>query len=440
MSSCVAEENERQAAAFRGAPCRAFDQPPPRFDRRRAPTPHPCPQRYTRRMDASAAEPRESALSPRVALLSIVLFWLFYFAIITIRSLVMYDDQFDMMLRRMIVVVTSVGITLLVYLVLRRVSIASFRRSVLTAALLAVPAAIAYSTVNYYAFKSHVDREMQERRVHMQRKLMITGGRGSHATVAVQVGADPFDDEEKSAVAQIADQAANGYFFFVTWCAVYLALCYAAQAVAAERRAARFRAAAQAAEIKALRYQVNPHFLFNTLNSLSALVLGDRRDEAERMLLNLAAFFRTSLTIETAEDLPLFEEISLQRLYLGIEQVRFPDRLIVDIDIPNALRTARVPGLILQPLVENAVKYGVSRARRPVTIRVRAREEKRRLVLSVEDNGDAAEPASGGTGFGLRNVRDRLAARFGEGAACRWGPAIGGGFAVTLYMPLTRDG
>src|SRR5690606_13935264 len=146
----------------------------------------------------------------------------------------------------------------------------------------------------------------------------------------------------------------------------YLALCYAAAVRGAEREAAGFRAAAQAAELRALRYQVNPHFLFNTLNSLSSLVMTDKKEEAERMIINLATFFRTSLTGDPTEDVPLYEEIRLQRLYLDIETVRFPDRLKVEVDVPDPLRTACVPGLILQPIVENAVKYGVSRARRPV--------------------------------------------------------------------------
>jgi sensor histidine kinase YesM len=140
----------------------------------------------------------------------------------------------------------------------------------------------------------------------------------------------------------------------------------------------------------------------------------------------------------------LAEEIRLQRLYLDIETVRFPERLIVKIDVPPALLTACVPCLILQPLVENAIKYGVSRSRRPVTLLIRAREDSHSLVLSVEDDGDPlpdgdAERPSG-TGTGLRNVRDRLAARFGEASGVRWGARPGGGFAVTLFMPIIRNG
>jgi LytS/YehU family sensor histidine kinase len=210
----------------------------------------------------------------------------------------------------------------------------------------------------------------------------------------------------------------------------------------AEREAAGYRAAARDAELRALRYQVNPHFLFNTLNSLSSLILKERPDEAEQMLLNLSTFFRTSLTADPTEDVPLAEEIRLQRLYLDIEAVRFPERLKVDFSVPPSLQKACVPCLILQPLVENAIKYGVSRSKRPVTVFISAREDSHGLVLTVEDDGEPVteDNVHKGTGVGLRNVTDRLRARFGEEASCRYGALPDGGFSVTLFMPLIRNG
>lgn len=263
-------------------------------------------------------------------------------------------------------------------------------------------------------------------------------------TVMIQVGppTEPYDKKkEVGVVSQIADQALNGYFFFAAWGALFLALSYAAAVRSAEREAAGYRAAARDAELRALRYQVNPHFLFNTLNSLSTLILKDHRDEAEKMILNLSTFFRTSLTADPTEDVVLAEEIRLQRLYLDIEAIRFPDRLIVDIRVPQELTDARVPCLILQPLVENAIKYGVSRAKRPVTLLITARQDSEGLVLSVEDDGEplGEDQQLRGTGVGLKNVADRLKARFGGDAACRYGPLPNGGFGVTLFMPLIRD-
>ena len=266
----------------------------------------------------------------------------------------------------------------------------------------------------------------------------------SPGTVTIQVGAPNYahKDKELGVVGQIADQALNGYFFFAAWGALFLALSYAAAVRAAERDAASYRSAARDAELRALRYQVNPHFLFNTLNSLSTLILKDRRDDAESMILNLSTFFRTSLTADPTEDVVLSEEIRLQRLYLDIEAVRFPERLIVEIDVPGNLGNACVPCLILQPLVENAIKYGVSRAKRPVTIRICAREDSHGLVLTVEDDGEPLgdDAKLHGAGVGLKNVTDRLRARFGDDAACRYGPLANGGFGVMLFMPLIRNG
>jgi LytS/YehU family sensor histidine kinase len=219
-----------------------------------------------------------------------------------------------------------------------------------------------------------------------------------------------------------------------------MALGYAQIVRRAERRAAIFAQEAQTAQLRALRYQVNPHFLFNTLNVLSSLVMRDRRDEAEQMILNLSTFYRTSLTSEPADDVPLEEEIRLQQLYLDIEAVRFPERLKVDIEVPRALNGCCVPALILQPIVENAIKYGVSRVRRPVTVLIRAREDEGKLIIIVADDGEPMpEDGPHGTGVGLNNVRDRLDARYGEDSSVTWGPRPEGGFAVRLEMPINRE-
>jgi hypothetical protein len=380
----------------------------------------------------------EAAAPPlphRIAFISIVAFWTLYFAILTFRALAIYHYHYGMAART-IVSLGGIGITILFYLILRRIPTTRMGLGITVAALLAAPCAAAYSTVNYYAFRQSA---MEEESMSWHKKA-AKPARPPATQPTMTVGAMKSHDQ-MSMLGEIADQAANGYFFFASWAALYLALCYAAQLGAAERRAAQLQAAAQSAELRALRYQVNPHFLFNTLNSLSSLVLIGKRDEAERMILNLATFFRTSLTGDPTEDVPLGEEIQLQRLYLDIETVRFPERLTVAIDLPEALRGACVPGLILQPLVENAVKYGVSRTRRPVTVRIRAREEQGQLQLIVDDDGDPMEnDAIQGTGVGLRNVRDRLAARYGADGHSFWGRRPEGGFSVTLQMPLVRDG
>jgi hypothetical protein len=236
-------------------------------------------------------------------------------------------------------------------------------------------------------------------------------------------------------------------FFFLAWSAFYLANQAQAEALGAQRRLADAESAAQAAQVRALRYQVNPHFLFNTLNSLSSLVMTGRSDRAEAMLLALSTFFRTSLSLDPSANVTLAEEIDLQRLYLDIEKARFPDRLHVEIDVPMELEQARLPALLLQPIVENAIKYGVSKSRKAVVIRIEARHlDDHRMVVEVSNrlkNGGKDElPAATheGTGVGLANVCQRLDARFGGRATCRYGAMSGGGFKVALTMPVDFNG
>jgi LytS/YehU family sensor histidine kinase len=236
-------------------------------------------------------------------------------------------------------------------------------------------------------------------------------------------------------------------FFFIAWGAFYLANQAQAEALGAQRRLADAESAAQAAQVRALRYQVNPHFLFNTLNSLSSLVMTGRTDRAETMLLALSTFFRTSLSLDPSADVSLSEEIALQRLYLDIEMARFPDRLTVEVEVPPDLEHARLPALLLQPIVENAIKYGVSKSRKAVVIRIEARRlDSSRMVVEISNRpkhgGKDELPAATheGTGLGLANVSQRLEARWGNRASCRYGPMTSGGYKVSLTMPVETNG
>jgi hypothetical protein len=373
-----------------------------------------------------------AAVSVRIIALLIAGFWVFYFAVSTARALMWgKEGQLQMLGPRLLVSLVSIAATAIVYLVLRRARKASLASSILLAMIVSIPGACIYGVTNWYMF---------DRVLPSLKRAAVTPAQPAHWS-SVTVGTQPDDDMSDSPLADIADTAVNGYFFFVTWCALYFALSYAAQLGALERRSAQLKAAAQAAELRALRYQINPHFLFNTMNSLSSLVMTGRSTEAERMIVGLSTFFRASLTDDPTEDVMLVEEIALQRLYLEIEMVRFGDRLRLEIELPAELDTACVPGLILQPLVENVVKHAVSRTRGTVLLRIEAREAAGRLVLMVKDNGPAAprveDEAPGGVG--LANVRDRIAARFGPDGSVAWAGAEDG-FSVTLIVPLLRDG
>jgi two-component system LytT family sensor kinase len=359
-------------------------------------------------MDPNSA-PSRYGVPPKVAVIAIALFWAFYYVTVTLRSWIFDDDFFDSLDNRFYVILFGMGYSYLVYLFLRRLDHKPLNTRVTAAILAACVASIAHGATNYLAFYVF------------------------DPTPTAMVGRHP----DKTFLASMAESSLRWFFFNACWAAFYLALSYAAQVRDSEREAARLRAAAQSAELRALRYQVNPHFLFNTLNALSSLVLSDRRSEAEAMILNLSTFFRTSLSADPAEDQPLADEVSLQQLYLQIESVRFPDRLNCSFAIDPAAADACVPGMILQPLIENAVKYAVAPARRAVTIAVRAAADGDRLRITVEDDGDSP-PEAPGTGVGLRNVRDRLAARHGGAATMEAGPRPQGGFAVTLTLPLVK--
>jgi LytS/YehU family sensor histidine kinase len=159
------------------------------------------------------------------------------------------------------------------------------------------------------------------------------------------------------------------------------------------------------------------------------------------MIQTLSAFYRHSLADEPTGDVELADEIALQQHYLEIETVRFPERLRVEIDVVPPLAQFRVPGMILQPLIENSVKYAVAALTRPVTIRIAAKLEFDRLVLTVSDDGPVLQGAEqSGFGIGLANVRDRLAARFGDLATFNSGPCEGGGWRSVIRIPLVSHG
>jgi sensor histidine kinase YesM len=350
--------------------------------------------------------------------LSIIGVWVFYLAVNTVRmALAEMPGQLDMLGRRAVVTLFGMGLTALLYLMLRRREAGTTRALVLTVFVAAVPLSVAYAAVNYVAF------------------YVISPNARTLAELA------KYPASQHSPLMMISDGALNWYFFIVAWGVLWIALAFAERVRHAERQAARYRAEAQTAELRALRYQVNPHFLFNTLNSLSALVLAKRNADAERMIINLSTFFRTSLSGDPAADVPLVDEIAMQKLYLGIEAVRFPQRLVTVFDVPDDLGDVRVPGLILQPLVENAIKYGVAVSPAPVTVAIRARSDGRNLRIIVEDDGVAGAGDGTGTGFGvgLRNVCDRLAARFGDRARCDAGVLPGGGYRAVLTLPLHAE-
>ena len=226
------------------------------------------------------------------------------------------------------------------------------------------------------------------------------------------------------------------FWFYFCWTTAYLALAYSIRVQEQERHAAELAVQAQEAQVRALRYQINPHFLFNTLNAIAALIR-DAPAKAEEMVVQLSDFFRRSLAVNPMEDLTLAEEVELQRLYLEIERTRFPDRMRFDVELDDGSAEARVPALLLQPLVENAVKHGVARSEGATCIRIRARVDGPALEIVVENDAKGSGRAARGERVGLRNVQDRLRSRFGDEASLA-SAATDGGFRNTMRIPLRR--
>ncbi len=209
-----------------------------------------------------------------------------------------------------------------------------------------------------------------------------------------------------------------------------------------DRQLTEARAAAHQAQLEALRFQLNPHFLFNTLNAISSLIVTGRNADAESMTAKLSDFLRSSLASDPHSVIPLADEVAAVRAYLDIETVRFGERMAVEVVCPASLADALAPSFVLQPLVENAVKYAVAPARRRVKISVKAQSRDNDLILVVEDDGDGHPPSSTavGVGVGLENVRRRLQVLYGERGSIEVGKLPGGGFRAVLKLPLERVG
>jgi signal transduction histidine kinase len=206
-----------------------------------------------------------------------------------------------------------------------------------------------------------------------------------------------------------------------------------------ERRAAELEARLTSAKLQALRMQINPHFLFNTLNSIAALVYVNPR-AADEMLGDLSELLRRSLDSMEEQEIPLAQELEFIGGYISIEQKRFGERLRVEQSVPDELMKALVPALILQPLVENAIRHGIEPRRGPGLISIEAKQEDKHLHLIVRDNGRGLPPGdpdnSEQRGIGLANTRARLQGLYGPNQRFNLGRAEPQGCRVDIHLPL----
>src|SRR5580658_5659108 len=202
-----------------------------------------------------------------------------------------------------------------------------------------------------------------------------------------------------------------------------------------EKLSAQLELRATQARLSALKMQLHPHFLFNTLHAIVVLVRQHRVEEADEMLTNLSELLRQTLAGWETQEVPLRREVELINLYLDIQRVRFQDRLTVEMSLSPATLNALVPSLLLQPLVENAVRHGVSKSSAPVKIELKSNLRNSILELQVCDDGPGVSEESSGNGVGLSNTRARLQQLYGEQQSLSLDHGLGGGTIATILLP-----
>jgi sensor histidine kinase YesM len=228
------------------------------------------------------------------------------------------------------------------------------------------------------------------------------------------------------------------FSLIAAWTALYYGINYFLLLEDQIRQRERLESQASSAQLAMLRYQLNPHFLFNTLNSISTLVLLKQTERANAMLARLSSFLRYTLANEPTANVTLAQEVETLKLYLEIEKMRFEDRLRPHFRVEPETIGARLPSLLLQPLIENAIKYAVTPAENGADIWITATREGQAVRIEVADNGngDGAEiAASPSTGVGLANIRDRLTQAYGASHRFETRKNERGGFSVILEIP-----
>jgi two-component sensor histidine kinase len=370
----------------------AGDEQPPAADER---PPGEGPVRHSRRVFS------------RMAIVVILIFWTAQFTFLTVARLMrMPEESLSNIYPRAIVTVCAILLSFGLLATQRAVRRRTLVQRALIACALALAGCAIHAAVNMTAFTYFY-------------------------------GLDPAPVSEYLLSWLLA--MADFIWYYSALSVMLLALTYGEDLVDNEDRIASLQAQANVAQLNALRYQLNPHFLFNTLNSVASLISKKMGAEAETMVVSLSDFLRSTLRMDSGREIILDEEIKLQSLYLDIEKIRFPQRLSVTIDVPADLRAACVPNLITQPLIENAIKHGVGRSSAPVHLEVIARDLGGRLSLEVrDDGGNASHAASAGTQVGLRNVAERLRLRYGGEGSLTAGPRAEGGFSAQILIPLRK--
>ena len=230
------------------------------------------------------------------------------------------------------------------------------------------------------------------------------------------------------------------FFMLFMWCSLYFSIKQWQQSSMEKERLLRAESEVREARLLALRYQLNPHFLFNSLNAVSTLVLDGNAPAATRMLVQIGDLLRTSLDSEVTAEVALSQELAFTDGYLAIEQTRLGERLTIDMVVPLETRDALVPSMLLQPLVENAVRYGVAPLVEGgwIAIKSALRADRLRIVIGNSGRRGEGEQKKNGNGIGLGNTEERLKTLYGANFEFSLGWPEAGGCEVVLELPLRR--
>ena len=242
------------------------------------------------------------------------------------------------------------------------------------------------------------------------------------------------------------DTLITAFPLMLTWSALYFIFKYSRLFQAEKEKSLRSEALAHEAQLLMLRYQLNPHFLFNTLNAISTLVLAKANDKANEMLTKLSKFLRYSLDHSPLDRVSLLHELDTSRLYLDIEKVRFGDRLRLVFEISADAETALVPTMLLQPIIENSIKHGISKVESGGSITIRARRDEENLVIEVCDDGPGVQNQGApekefmlSNGVGVSNIRNRLQEIYGARHKLEFLPVDPHGLTVRVTIPYESE-
>lgn len=234
----------------------------------------------------------------------------------------------------------------------------------------------------------------------------------------------------------------GSFYILLCWSGLYFGIKYYQQLQEQTQQTLKATAAAHQAQLKMLRYQLNPHFLFNTLNAISTLILDGANETANKSVSRLSDFLRYTLDNDPMSRVTLGSELGAIDLYLEIEKVRFGDRLIIEKNIEPPAEKALVPSLILQPLIENAIKYAISPSEEGGTLRITARVQRGVLMMQLADTGPGlgnCKTEHKSSGVGLKNTRERLQQLYGDGQAFTLAPNEPTGLIITINLPFEEE-